>query len=221
MKINNYYVVLKGNLNGPAIFTDYADCVKAVSGCEDAKFESFENIEDAYYYLIGNKEKRIKIKDKAKRVVTELPISVISYKVNESDFETINSKYANTICMYVSGGYNYAESKGHYSVLIKKYAKVKHVKKDSIENSTPNRIMIRGIIDSLDYISDNNEMEITVFVATSLGFKTACRNRGNNADLILELYKKVQKKNLRVTFVEILGKAQDIKDYIKSLLCCH
>ncbi len=217
MEIKNYYVVLKGNLNGSAIFTDYRDCAKAVSGCEDAKFESFENIEDAYYYLTGKKEKSIKIKEKAKREVAGLPINVITYKVNESDFETITSKYANTICMYVSGGYNFAESKGYYSVLIKKYSKVKHVKKDSIENSTPNRIMISGIIDSLDYISDNHEMEITIFVATSLGFKTACRNEGPNADLILELYKKVQKKNLRVTCVEVLGKAQDIKNYTKSL----
>jgi len=74
--------------------------------------------------------------------------------------------------------------------------------------------MIYGIIDSLDYISDNNEMEITVFVATNLGFKRAVRNKGRNVDLVHEFYDKVKKKNLKVTCVEVIGGAQDIKDYI-------
>jgi hypothetical protein len=123
-------------------------------------------------------------------------------------------KTCNTICVYVSGGYDYPKSKGHYDVLIKKFAKFKRIKKDSINISTANRALICSIFDSLDYISDNNEMEITIFVATSLGFKKADKNKGPNVDLIFEFFDKVKKKNLKVTCVEILGKSQEIKDYI-------
>lgn len=208
MNIEKYYVVLKGKLNSPAIFTDYTDCKKVVTGCEDAKFKAFKNIKDAYNYLMGNE-----VKSETKEII-DAPINVISYKVDEVDFEEINSKYSDTICIYVSGGYDYTESTGYYLVLIKKFAKLKHIKKDSTKISTANRALIYSIIDSLDYISDNNEMEITIFVATSLGFKKAGRNKGPNVDLILEFYDKVKKKNLKITCVEILGKAQEIKDYI-------
>lgn len=208
LNFDYYYVVLKGNINSPAIFTDYADCEKVVTGCEDAKIKAFKIIEDAFNYLIGNE-----VKSETKEI-TDVAINVVSYKVNEVDFEEINSKYSDTICIYVSGGYDSTESTGHYVVLIKKFAKFKLIKKDAINISTANRALIYSIIDSLDYISDNNEMEITVFVATSLGFKKADRNKGPNVDLILELFDKVTKKNLKITCVEMLGKSQEIKDYI-------
>lgn len=217
LNIDKYYVVLKGKLNSPALFTNYSDCEKVVTRCKDAKFKAFKNIEDAYNYLMGNEVKGSKTNLNLKREtkeITDAPISVISYKVDEVDFEVINSKYSDTICIYVSGGYDHTESTGHYLVLIKKFAKFKQIKKDSANISTANRALILSIIDSLDYISDNNEMEITIFVATSLGFKKADGNRGPNVDLILELYDKVKKKNLKITCVEMLGKAQEIKDYI-------
>jgi len=212
--INSYYVVLKGKLNAPAIFTDYRDLEKVIEGYKDAEYEYFDNIEDACSYIMGNKEVTKADLNTKNTGIGSLPINMISYNVNESDFKTVNSQYGNTICIYVSGGYNFPESKGYYSVLIKKYDRFKHIKKDDIENSTPNRVMLYGIIDALDYISDNNEMEITVFAATSLGFKSAIKHKGNNADLICEFYDKVKKKNLKVTCVEMLGKAQEIKDYI-------
>lgn len=208
LKFDNYYVVLKGKLNSPAIFTDYADCESVVNGYEDAKIKAFKNIKDACNYIMGNDDKS-EIKE-----ITDVPINIISYKLDEVDFEEINSKYLNTICIYVSGGYDYTESTGHYHVLIKKHAKFKRIKKEAINTTSPNRAMICSIIDSLDYISDNNEMDITIFIATSLGFKKANKNKGPNVDLIFQLFDKVKKKNLKVTCVEILGKSQEIKDYI-------
>lgn len=109
---NGYYVVLKGNLKGPAVFTNYADFEKAINGYKDAEYECFDKIKDACSYL-RNRKKEQKIE------MTPLPINFITYNTFEFDFDTINLKYSNTICIYVSGGYNYAESKGYYSVLIK------------------------------------------------------------------------------------------------------
>lgn len=207
---NSYYVVLKGNINGSSIYTNYADFQKAIDGCKDAEYEYFDNIKDANYYLTGKKKRQ-------RSDMISLPINVIVNDGDGVDFNTINSKYSDTICIYISGGYNFGESKGYYSVLIKKNDRFKHIKKDSIENSTPNKVLIYGIIDSLDYIADNNEMEITFFTGTSLGFKGAAKNEGTNIDLINEVFDKVKKKNLKVTCVEMLGRAEEIKKYIRSV----
>lgn len=122
-------------------------------------------------------------------------ISIKNHVPTQLDIELRN------VLIYSTGGANTAvqERYGYYKTVLvdKKTGKVKKIK-GKAQGTTPNRMIITGIIEAVKKLK--NPCELTIYTKDNCGFKRMNTGKGINGDLLLELYNELSQGNHLWTF---------------------
>lgn len=121
------------------------------------------------------------------------------------------------VFIYVIGSYKYDKMCGFYKVVLVYKNKFKIIQKEYndeiIDNKkiTSNRIMLYGIIDSIELLKEPCNIE--VFTLTPLGFKKS--KKSINFDLINRILQIIEDNDH--DFKEVSGNAEKIKSFINNI----
>lgn len=131
-----------------------------------------------------------------------------------SDF--IKERYSSYI-LFVTGGSNYKNNNGHYSyVLLYKNNKFFNCKNFDYVKS-PNVAIIKGTIDALKHINIHNK-KLYIVDASQIGFKGALKGKGINYELIKEILKLCEEKNIEYEEVFIHGGGELLRNIIRNYI---
>lgn len=126
----------------------------------------------------------------------------------------IKKAYSDGIIIWLTGSGASPTSKySRYSSLMEYKGHTKYFE-GTIESNSPNRAMIRGAIVAASNISKT--MHVYIIAPTTLGYLNAFKGKGDNGELLQELFSILKERKCSLTETVISSGGDMIKQYIKS-----
>ncbi len=128
--------------------------------------------------------------------------------------DDIRNAYKDGIIIWINGSGTSPDGKSaKYRYVLDYLGQVKYLEKE-LPETTVNQAMIRGAIDAVKCV--NKPCRIYLVTPSALGFASAFKGKGSNAELIHQLFEVIKDKNITFTEVQYMARRDEIKKFIHS-----